>query len=315
MADSKQGSTNMMFGLMFTLIAIVALIALILSRSSADSASQTASVENTAPVINSATISLSSQGEAATEVDLTESSTKTVYLWGTATDNNSCKQIDDGTADWEGFFGKDDVIVDISGCLPDNLSCYQDVTADISGCSATTTTQVTYEFSFPIQYYADGTDVGGQYVARHWEGWVQVNDGTTTDVATTTSTFEVNTLSGINASETSLSYGSLGLGATSAAVSVELINTGNNNVLDPYVSMSADWTCDVGTIAVAQTKYDTASGGAYATSLSTTPTAVNMDIAKSTNGTDSSELLYTKLTVPSTGTYGSCTATFVVAGS
>ena len=91
-------------------------------------------------------------------------------------------------------------------------------------------------------------------------------------------------------------------------------NLGNDNDLDPLVSMSADWTCSVGTIAKENTDISTESAGTYV-DITATPTAVEENIAKTTDGTASEGTFYTKLTIPVSGVGGSCSSNLIVGAS
>ena len=87
------------YGIIVTLIAIVAIVGLVIIKSQTDTASQSASVTNTSPTVDSVTIATTSQGASASTINLIENSTTTVYVHGAATDNNGCEEIDDAETD------------------------------------------------------------------------------------------------------------------------------------------------------------------------------------------------------------------------
>jgi len=332
MTDSSKGNTSYMaFGFLFTLIAVVALIALILTNSSADNVSSTGTIGNASPTITNLTISTSTYGTAASPVALTAGTTTTVYVNGTGNDNNGCGQIDkatgtgaslgDADSKWEGVLYR--TSIGSQTCTPSNTNCYTITTADAdlaSGSNLCTDASggsdlsTQFEFDVPLQFFADATDTGSSpdLASTNWTAWVKVTDdwGGTGTASTTT---DVSTTNGLTMVTGSITYPSTALGAESSEQTVTLTNTGNNNTFDPYVSMSADWSCTIGSIVKGNTKWSVLTEGAQ-TSLTTSPAAINLDIAKST-GTGSNGSFYTKLTIPSTGVGGSCTSTLVVGAS
>jgi hypothetical protein len=329
MPESSRGSqTYMAFGLLFTLIAVVALIALVLSQSSADNVSETAYVTNVNPSISNLTIATSSYGGAASTLTLTPSTTTTFFVHGTGTDTNGCGQIDDADGNgttaskWEGKFYR----TSVSGaetCTANNLNCYTITTedTDLSGngnaCTDATggsDSSLAFQFDIPVQFYADATVAASlpDYASTNWTAWVKVYDdqgGTGTATATT----EVDTLKAIGLEASSETYPSTAFGAQSAEQTINVYNRGNYDDLDLSVSQSAVWSCTIGTIPIANLKHSVTSGGAQ-TDMSATPANLNLNIDKSITGVDTSSTgtFYTKLTIPASGVAGTCTSTLVV---
>src|SRR3989339_611776 len=315
MSDSKQSSNLMAFGFLFTLIAVVALIALILTNSSADT-QQNASVTEAPPAFNNdMVVATSTLGTHASSISPSPHSTKTLYVHGTVTDPNGCETIDNTTL-WDIAFYST-VLAD-EACIADEQQCYQPAASGLTftDCSGPTDTTLTYEFQVPLQYFAD---------AAGWTSYAKVNDPTLDPVQSDTdsTTTTIASLYAINVNETSVEYGEQIVGATYASgVGVTVQNWGNVDGLDPLVSQnnaSGDtedpatgrWLCTVGTMPVTATTISNAIAGTY-TAMSNTPTAVDISIPQATAADDvlSDVDFYTKLTIPE-GVGGTCSSVLV----
>lgn len=352
MPMQKDSSSNSMtLGIIFGFVAIVALIGLILINTEADNSSQTASVDNEDPSPDSITISATSQGAGLTDLTLTENATTTFYLYGTFSDANGCRQIEnvngagDGTASsskWEVYAGISGNGFDHSADCRGNLGAqpggqkytgcyavdvYQD---DVSGCNSDSDTTIDYEFEFPMAYYALATDFGSlpDNDIRSWSFYVRVTDEVPgNNIGTANLTRSVDTLKALNV-DASVNYGNLALGASSSAQTLTVTNTGNYDGLSPQISQASDWTCDFGTIDKSKTVYmetdisaDATSwaSGNFATSATASATTMHgwdaNGIGKTTDGltSTSSQQFYTVLDLESgVVAGGSCTSTLTL---
>lgn len=272
---------------------------------------------NSVPTVDATTIALSSLGAAATEINLIENSATTAYIHGTASDTDGCAQIDDvsSPSSWAVVFYRTNVTGG-SSCANNESNCYQvtEQNSNLSGCSGPGDPNLAYEMTVPVQFYADATDVGSNpdYSATAWTASVTVTD----DIGASgsrTATTEINTLKALNVI-TSISYGNLDLGATSAEQTVVITNTGNDNDLDPTVRQTDDWTCTNGTIAAGNTHWNLTAGQGYAAGTAMTQSAVdlnNLSISKST-GSASTKNIYTMLQLPAQNIGGTCSSTLEI---
>lgn len=307
----------LIYGVLFSVIALVALIALIIVSSSADDVSQTAAVTSAAPTVDSVTIALTSLGSSASAIDLTENTTTTVYIHGTASDSNGCEHIDDadgGSSTWAVAFYRTSVAGG-SSCTANNSNCYQDteVDADITNCtSGGSDLSVDYEFDIDVRYFADATDASSSpdYSSTTWTANVNITDDAA-ETGSSSATTEMNTLKAINV-DSSVDYGTMALGANSSEQDITLTNTGNDNDLDPTIEQASVWSCTVGTIAVSALHWNTVSGEGYWAGTTTTVSGVDLDnfsiIKATTTAHGSTDDVYTTLRLPTTGVGGSCTS-------
>jgi hypothetical protein len=270
---------------------------------------------HTNPTVDSVTIALSSGGGMESEINLTENASTTVFVHGTASDVDGCEDIDAAITPsvWKVVFYRTDVASGNS-CTQDRSNCYQDTEqdADITGCTGGGDQDVNYEMDFDIDFYSDATDVGSNpdHSSTNWTGYVEVADdasGTGSNSITT----EMNTLKALDVS-VSVEYGSLDLGATSSETTVTVMNTGNDDDLDPTIHDTNGWTCTIGTMNPGQVHWNTVESQGYGSGTAVTSSTVdvnNLSIPKSTNGSPSTKSVYTTLKIPATGVGGSCSST------
>lgn len=310
------GGTNphMMYGIIFTIIAVVALMALVLvlvlTRSQADDTSQSTIVSNTNPTIDTVVTSETSGGVDDTDgIPPTESSTKTVYILGTATDNNGCETIN--TIPSYAILAYRSGIT-CTTATTDNNQCYASTLTTVSGCTGAGDLSMAYETNFPLQFYADPTDTGSPYVAQTWVSKVTVTDNQS-GTGFNTDTFEVNSLLALDVTG-SVSYGTVGLGNDSTQQTITFTNTGNRN-LDASQSASGNMVC-TGTgsqsILVSNARISNTSGFLYAAGygLASTSTPVGINLAqRASESINSTVDWYAVLRMPTTGVSGTCTNT------
>jgi hypothetical protein len=304
-------SPNVIYGIIFVVISVIGLVALSVVLSRADTVSQTGSVTNDDPSIDSITISESSLGSADSSLTLTENANKTIYVHGTATDNNGCEDIDDtASATWGARLYRTGVG---NNCTASDNNCYTITPAneDITGCSAGgSDLNVVYEFDFDLKYFADATDAGSSpdFSSSEWTAGVKVTDNNNGDSNFATTTAEVATLKALNVTSDK-SYGEVALGATSAEQTLTITNTGNDDDLDPTIEQASTWSCTIGTIPQDQLHWSDTSSFAYADATSVTSSAVDLNDASIEKGAGGTHEIYTQLYISTTGVGGSCTST------
>jgi len=241
---------------------------------------------------------------AASAVTLTENTTTTVTARATVSDNDGCSDISNVSAK---FYRTD--IGAGAGDDENNHYTVASCTQDVGSCGVSPDTTATYTCSFSVQYYADPTDASSVNAATNWTAQITPIDGIGSGTVDS-DTIEMNTLAALDVTA-SIAFGTLTInnhtGATNQVTTVT--NTGNVNI-DTLIS-GTNMACSSGSIPVANIKYRPKFGFSYGTndtSLSTTPTEVDMDVPQRTAGV-STDTFYWGLNAPISGVGGSCSAT------
>ncbi len=262
------------------------------------------------PTIDSLTIAgPSSYGTAATSISLTENSTTTVYIWGRATDNDTCEQID-AVSNYLGKFYRSDRT---QNCTADNNDCYTVGAWTVDECTAGGQDfQARYQGSVNLQYYADPTDAGSPNSGFNWVAFIRVTDDTSTSAEQTNST-EVESLIALDTTS-SVDYGTVVLGGISNEQLVTITNTGNR-AIDAVVSANQDLSCTIGSVLAGNIKYSLTGGFTYdtqGTAITVAPTTTNVNNSTAQRTNDASPIqtnLYLRVRMPEQGTAGTCTNT------
>lgn len=305
-------------GVVFTLIALVALGAIIYLRSSATtpSAQQQANVENTAPTVDSIVpsdttgtgdISLPSAG-----LTLNEATTKTLYVRGAISDPNGCSDILDAKV-----IVYRSSVAGADACTANSNDCYVvpsvvGTTPGLVGCTGAGDNDATFEVTFPVANYADPTDAGSPYAADTWQVKAVVTDVASLSGSLSNS-FEVQSLAAFSISPSVINYGTVALGATSAEQTLTFTNTGNRNVDSLYKS-NGDLTSDLtgfAAIPTANAHLSLTQGFAWAagTGITTTDQTLATHVVQQTSGTVPSVASYFLLKMPTAGVRGTYTNT------
>jgi hypothetical protein len=252
----------------------------------ADTATTAADVANATPTVTVITPNAS--------ISLTEGVTAAATSTGTVQDNNGYADISAVTAI---FF--DDNVVN-SDCVSDENNCYTGITCSTSTCSNTT---CSVSCSADVWYYANATS--------SWKWQITADDGTATSSTSSTSV-TINELVALDVTA-SISYGSVGLGETSSGATIVVTNTGNKDGLDATVSSASSMSCTTGSIAQSYQHYATSSSSftyGNGVALSATSTSAGISIAQRTS-TTSTENVYWKIQLPSSGILGTCSGSTV----
>ncbi len=273
---------------------------------------------NNPPVISSLTIATSSQGTLVTSIDLAEHSNKTIYIHGSASDADSCEQINEvsGTSTWKVAFFRTDV-ANAENCTPDNRDCYQDTeqNSDLSNCDNPADTTLDYQMTIPVVYYADATDNSSMpdHATTDWTAFVEVTDDNESSVSSSL-TAEINTLKAMSVTSV-IEYGTIALGASSEEQTLTVSNTGNDDDLDALISDLNGWTCLRGSFGSGQVHFATSPllGWESGTAVTVTPADMgNLSLMKSSDGTASTTSVYFTLKLPEFGLSGACTSNLVI---
>lgn len=322
MSDTQnpEGSAVRLYGILFTIIAAVALIALVymvVVRSQADTSSQSTVVANATPTVDTVITAVASGGVDQATVTPTENTTKRIYLRGAATDNNGCNDIDTATA-WEYRIYRTNVTGG-AACTVDNNDCYIGASGNLTftNCTGAGDLSLDYEGYIDSQFYADATDTGSAFAANEWTARVKaVDEAASPANGVLTDTYELASLIALDVTA-AVNYGTVVLGADSAVQTITFTQTGNRSY-DFNRSVDGDMICNgVGSqnIAAGQVKrHLTDSLFAWtdvaAVALTITPTEDEFNMGRRSN--DASALTaayYLRLRMPATGLRGTCTNT------
>ena len=262
-------------------------------------------INNVAPTVSAVTIN------GGSAIDLVESSTKSVTLTATVSDNNSCSG---EISTVYGYVYRSGITY--AGCdtagEANNNNCYPEISCSLVGgtCSGTTDASADYTCTVNLQYYADPTDVNTLYPTENWLNTVKAIDNNSASGNTTVGAgVEVNSLTAFDITS-SLAFGNLGAGQSNDPLDKTVTTTATGNVgLDQEHSGSANMctdypACSGGTpIGVAYQKYSLASSTAYtsATALSTTPSEVELNVPKPISTTPVTKNTWWGILIP-TGT-------------
>jgi hypothetical protein len=308
-----------MYGILFTVIAAVALIALVymaVVRSQADTSSQSTVVANAAPTVDTVLTAIASGGVDQATVSPTESSTARVYLRGVATDNNGCNDIDT-PANWAYRSYRTD-IAGGNACTADNNDCYVGNTTNLTftNCTGAGDLNLDYEGYVDLQFYGDATDTGSANAATTWTSWVRAVDESASATGELTDTYEYNSLIALGV-DAAVNYGTVVLGADSSVQTVTFTQTGNRS-FDFNRSADGDMVCNgqgSSNIPIGQVKRHLTDSAfawtdAAAAAISTTATEDEFNMGRRTNdGVALTKAYYMRLRMPATGLRGTCTNT------
>ncbi|MFH1722424.1 MAG: hypothetical protein ABH950_07470 [Candidatus Altiarchaeota archaeon] len=253
------------------------------------------SVGNSAPSVGVVAVD-DATGSPSNEVDLSDGLTVEVNCSATVTDNNGYANVSGAAA--ELFLNSED-LDDFSGNTDDANNRYTNTSCALSGGSGNTVDVVC---SFTVEYYADPGE---------WNCTINATDDIAYGVGWDNTT--INTLTALSV-PSSLSFGSLALGATSGDQTLTVTNTGNEQIdisLDGYGSVNGDgyaMTCSTGNVDLANLRYDLSSDTAFGSMTSLTDDSVTLssfDLAQRT-GAVSTKDAYWKIQIPASGVSGSC---------
>lgn len=318
MSDNKQTSFHWLVGGILAIVGIFAVAGHVMLSSQADDVTTQATINNSAPTVDSVTISgtiASDTDDFGAGITLSPNTTKQVYVNGYISDLNG---IEDITA-IEGFLYKSD---QSSACSYDANNCYQSYWNDVPASDTCTVSQSdsdTYRFSCDVDmyYFADDTSATSAAPTTNWVAYVSVSDGTAADNDASKTT-EVNTLLSLSipASLTfsdALTAGTATTDVNNAALTVT--QTGNDGA-DVNVSMASAMSCSSrGTIPVNQIEWsltDTEYSNAANADLSTSASDTNVGVSLQTDdGSQQTKTLYFNI-LPSAGVEGTCSGTLVI---
>jgi len=260
---------------------------------------------------------------------LSESTTTSVSVTATITDNNSCSgtEIDSVKA----YAYRSGIGNTNCSALPgNNNNCYPEISCSLvtGSCTGTTDSSANYTCSFDMQYYADPTDINTQFDAQNWLATVKTTDDDSSNgSAEASSGVELNSLVAFNTGA-SISYGLLGVGEANDPLDKTLVTTATGNVgLDQEHSGASKMCTDFENypnclgatpIPVEYQRY-ALSAVAYSlgTELTTTPAEVELNVPKVTSSTPTTGTVWWGISIPAgiiAGTYNGANTITAVKG-
>jgi hypothetical protein len=290
----------------------------------------TLTVSNVAPSIAAASIQLLDSDESG-NITLTtpEANTTGFKVKFTVVDNNSCQNSVAGNEISSSFInvfrsgvtsaGCDAVgEADLDDCYPDASATWNPTcTQDGSTCSGTTDSDAAWTCTFPLGYNVDPTVAGATYAAENWLASVQAtdDDSANTGLVVDADGNEVDMFMAYQVTTASISYGNLNPGGDSSEASTVTKARGNVGV-DQQLS-GTNMTSGGDSIAVGQQKYNltAAQGWTAGTALSTTPTEVEINVAKPKVGAlTPTKSAYWVLRIPAAQKSGTYSGTNTITG-
>lgn len=333
-SNSKQGSAHLVYGIAFTIIAVAAVIALILTRSSADDSTSSVTISNVGPTVDNITVSMSEYGSATTTVWLAEGVTPTdVFIHGKATDSNGCGDIDSSDDNWL-FAMYRATVSNTSSCTEDIVSCRRtdfvsttiangnspNAGSDGGACSGGSDDNLNYLVKYHLLHNTDPTDADSQHSDTTWAANARVTDDAS--VANQASgAFELGGLLALELTE-GIDFGTMPLGSSTAHAGRKTLGIGNtgNRTLDLSKS-GGTMSCTSGTISfsrvyfnVTETEFGLATG-THRNLGTTESSSMSLGLVKKSDSTSSSSTqLYLAIHTSTTGIRGTCTGNITLIG-
>jgi hypothetical protein len=271
---------------------------------SANNATTTVVIGNSAPTVTNVILN------GGSAITLTPNATTAVNVSVTITDSNGCGDVTGGTTTvmiYRTGFGS-------SSCMTgaNNLYCYlaSAFTAS-SSCSSGTVNATT---TFGVYYFAQATDASSSFSSSDWTATVVFKDlAQTTGTADSTGR-ELNTLTALDVTTSSINYGTLSASSTTGSVNQVTTSTNaGNSSTTLRLSALATLTSGANSIPTSSQRYSTSSFSFYGTSTALTDTATDVNGSLLTAPTSTTNVLrpyFWGLEVPAgtaTGTYNGTT--------
>ncbi len=270
-----------------------------------NSRSSTYTINNVAPEVSN--ISFNSGGSIT--LNIKGASVKTVYATSTSVvDNNGCTDLSDATSTV--FMSN---AASGAACAANDNDCYKVTSAScsISDCSGASDTTATVTCSAGLAFHAIPTTASGDnpYASYDWLAYISAYDEASAGFDTSAGV-EVAATAALEVSEATIAYGSIHAGENSGAANATttIINYGNtpldNQVEGTWMTKGSD------AIPENNQEFDlnnfTWGAGTYTLS-STTPANVDIVVARPTNSTNLSDMIYWGINIPTgipSGDYG-----------
>jgi hypothetical protein len=197
-------------------------------------------------------------------------------------------------------------------CSASDLNCYITATVATHTCASATTTNQTANATatVSIYYFAQATDASSSFSGENWIADVTARDAANSTHTATSTGVELNTLTAINVTTSSINYGTLAAGVNTGSTNQTATTTNaGNSTTTLQVSAFATLTSGSNSISTSSQRYSTSSFTYAGTSTALTASGVTVTGLMLTNPTSTSAVqraTFWGLDVPggtATGTY------------
>ncbi len=267
-------------------------------------ATSTVIVGNATPVVSAVTVN------AGSAITLTANATTAINVVATITDNNGCGDITNGTTTV--LLYRSGITSSTCMTTANNLNCYQaTVFTASSTCAANTQNTTT---TFGVYYFADSTQDAGSatssFPSQNWLATVIFKDANNGTGTADSSGVDLNVLTAINVTTSSINYGTLSASSTTGSTN-QLATSTNAGNSTTTIRLSANSTLTKGAdfITTSSQRYSTSSFtfSGTSTALTASPvTVLGFTLVTPTSTTNVSKSTYWGLEVVAgiaTGTY------------
>lgn len=213
-------------GLVFTVIALLAMASLVSVGSKAETGESATSTTfiNAAPTVDYVFVS---DRHGSGDISKTgfvphEGGYKTLYVRGRVTDPNGCLDIQAVEVKvYRSELG--------NLCAENFNNCYATSTQTLISCRKGVKAAA-FEVGVDIKYYADPTDAGSPNEYQYWFADVVAIDAARARYSGSAN-FEMNSLAAVGLTSSTFSYGTIAMGSVSQPQTVALMNEGNRSVI------------------------------------------------------------------------------------
>lgn len=210
---------------------------------------------NSAPTVSSVSLN---HGNSIT---LNPNATTSFDINYTITDNDGCGEINTNLATSTAFRSGSALSCAVPSPTTSSLNCYLYVTRATSTCSGNS---INATDTVQIYYFAQATDSSSSYTAQHWESFAMAVDTNNATGSATSSAVELNTLTAINVTTSSINYGTVDASSTTGGVN-QIATTTNAGNSSTTLQLKASATLTLGSNSIPT------SSQRYATSTFTFP--------------------------------------------
>jgi hypothetical protein len=244
-------------------------------------------------------------------ITLTANATTSIAVNATITDANGCSEITGGTTTILLYRSG----VTSSTCIgtPNNANCY---TATVFTASSTCSGGVVNTTTtFGLYYFAQATDASSSFSTSTWLATVKFNTIDNTTGSTDSAGVNLNTLTAINVTTSSINYGTITANSNTGSTNQPtLVTNAGNSSSSLQLSAAATLTSGGNSIATSSQVYSTSTFTYPGTSTALSASAVTVAGFVLTNPTSTSNVsgtIYWGLSVPNatpSGTYSGSNA-------
>ena len=191
--------------------------------------SSTVTVGNAAPTVNTVTLN------GGSVINLTAGTTTNITVGAQLGDSNGCADfMTNGTTTM--MLYRSGITSSTCSTTQSNVNCYKLPIATSTCTGAGTSTTITATTTFAVYYFADGTDVSSTASSQNWLATVWIRDASNATGSKDSAGVELNTMTALDITTSSIDYGTLGAGASSSVSSVATTTNAGNSSSTLYLS-------------------------------------------------------------------------------